>query len=649
MKIPTILIKYKTLILLCLILLTAYSLRSFGRNWDEGGHLHPDERMLIMVADRINFPNNLNPDFFNYGSLPIYLLRGSAQIIDALFQPRIPVAGYNGMLILGRTLSSVFDVGTVALIFLAAYQLTHKKTTALFASLIYSLAFFPIQNSHFFVVDVYLAFFITALITTLIYYARTRRFLALILMGACMGAAVATKFTALVFMPGIIVSLGIIHCCSSPAKRDREPSDNTSRPSYAQGYGMAKQARSIHILRPRSFMLLFERSRELITHTIVFCVTSFAIFSICMPYAILPPSGILSHPQGGLVDAGSSDMLDSYPGIKDIVHFLDPNRSPETRFLRDVRDQTRMNSDAYVFPYTLQYVTTKPYIYHIEQISRWGLGPFIGMLTVIGTIFLLSQLFDLIKRKGIDANVFVSWILGFCIFVTYGFYFLVIGRSAVKFMRYMLPLYPILAILAGYGLSKLTHRSFVKSHTITVMMVYKAVSAILLIGTLVWSLTFINIYSERHTRIAATDWILENIPSGKTLAVEHWDDRVPIRYGEQYQYQEMTIYELPDNETKWEVLMQRLTHSDYVILASNRLYTPLPKLADCKQYKVCYPLATQYYKKLFDGSLGFKKIKEFTAYPRLGPWVIKDDDADESFTVYEHPKVIVLKRISTRQ
>jgi hypothetical protein len=428
-----------------------------------------------------------------------------------------------------------------------------------------------------------------------------------------MGAAVATKFTALVFMPGIIISLGIIHFSV-----------------HTQGKDIPKMIYTY------------------LVNSIVFCVTSFVIFAVCMPYAILPPTGILSLPQGHVVDVKSSNILDKYPGINDIIHFLDPNRSPETRFLRDVRDQTRMNSDAYVFPYTLQYVTTKPYIYHIEQIFRWGLGPFIGILTIIGTLFLLLHLTDLTKNKESKIKEFASWILVFCIFVIFGFYFLIIGRSAVKFMRYMLPLYPMLAILAGYGLSKLVHRSFVKSHTITVMVVYKAVTAILLIGTLVWSLTFVNIYSERHTRIVATDWILEHIPPGKTLAVEHWDDRVPIRYGEQYQYQEMTIYELPDNETKWEVLLQKLAHSDYVILASNRLYTPLPKLADCKKYKVCYPLATKYYEKLFDGSLGFTKIKEFTAYPRLGPWAIKDDDADESFTVYEHPKILIFQNAKAK-
>ena len=69
------------------------------------------------------------------------------------------------------------------------------------------------------------------------------------------------------------------------------------------------------------------------------------------------------QPQGHVVDVKSSNILDKYPGINDIIHFLDPNRSLETRFLRDVRDQTRMNSDAYVFPYTLQDVYKRQRIY----------------------------------------------------------------------------------------------------------------------------------------------------------------------------------------------------------------------------------------------------------------------------------------------
>jgi hypothetical protein len=208
----------------------------------------------------------------------------------------------------------------------------------------------------------------------------------------------------------MIVSLGIIHVLLSRAERGRALLEDASR-----------QARSINKLRPTPFMLWFERSRELITHIIVFCVTSFVIFAVCMPYAILPPTGILSLPQDHVVDVKSGNILDKYPGINDIIHFLDPNRSLETRFLRDVRDQTRMNSDAYVFPYTLQYVTTKPYIYHIEQIFRWGLGPFIGILTIIGTLFLLLHLTDLTKNKESKIKEFASWILVFCIFVIFDY------------------------------------------------------------------------------------------------------------------------------------------------------------------------------------------------------------------------------------
>src|SRR3990167_8237896 len=97
-----------------LILLFALFLRLFGIGWDNGFHLHPDERMLIMVAERIHFFDQLNPDFFNYGTLPIYILKGSAQLLDYFL--KTTYANYDGMLRLGRYISNVIDLLTIVLI-----------------------------------------------------------------------------------------------------------------------------------------------------------------------------------------------------------------------------------------------------------------------------------------------------------------------------------------------------------------------------------------------------------------------------------------------------------------------------------------------------------------------------------------------------
>ena len=94
---------------------------------------------------------------------------------------------------------------------------------------------------------------------------------------------------------------------------------------------------------------------------------------------------------------------------------------------------------------------------------------------------------------------------------------------------------------------------------------------------------------------------------------------------------------------------EKLKKSDYIIIASNRLYVPLQKLTDCKKYKVCYPKTAEYYKKLFNNQLPFNKVAEFSVYPQLkiGKWKleINDDTADESFTVYDHPKIFIYKKI----
>lgn len=558
-----------------LIIILGAILRLYGIMWDKGFHLHPDERMLIMVAERIHFFNRLNPDFFNYGSLPIYVLRGITQLLDSIF--KLNYGTYDGMLVVGRMLSVMFDIGTLYVVFKTAQLLFSKnQKIAYFSAFCYAIAFFPIQNSHFFVVDVFLNLFITLLVYNLLLYLQRPTLNRVVVIGVIFAACLATKVTPIIFLPILLI------------------------------------------------IIVIKNIKQLITFTFSFFIFNF----LFMPYAFI------NH----------------------------------QRFISDVLAQVRMNSDPYIFPYTLQYVTTLPYLYYLKNIFLWGLGPFISILSVVGMIKICLDLVghltyvnkSKIKMEKSKLQIKMQKLVLFIIhnqflmvwLLIYLFYFLIIGRSAVKFMRYMLSLYPVFAILAGVGLYQIL-KSVLKNRCrnkfgMTVFVVF--ISCCLL-----WSFMFINIYSRPHTRIAATEWIEKNIPAGSTLAVEHWDDRIPIYEGENYKYEEMTIYELPDNEIKWNGLYEKLEKTDYIILASNRLYTPLPRLADCKKYRSCYPKTSEYYQKLFSGSLSasngtFKQIAEFSSPPSLhvlGLTIYVDDQsADESFTVYDHPKILIFKKIS---
>lgn len=56
-------------ITLVLIILLAFFVRTFGLNWDQNQHLHPDERFLTMVVESLRWPVSLN-QYFQTGESP---------------------------------------------------------------------------------------------------------------------------------------------------------------------------------------------------------------------------------------------------------------------------------------------------------------------------------------------------------------------------------------------------------------------------------------------------------------------------------------------------------------------------------------------------------------------------------------------------
>ncbi len=153
--------------------------------------------------------------------------------------------------------------------------------------------------------------------------------------------------------------------------------------------------------------------------------------------------------------------------------------------------------------------------------------------------------------------------------------------------------------------------------------------------------------------------------SGESLALEtSWDDALPLNI-DQYEAQggiytplNLELYE-PDTPAKREAMLQVLADSDYIVSPSNRAYDAMPRLP------LRYPMASKYYQALFDcenctgdeiearaaglqppfkSPLGFDLVASFESSPAVGPLVFPDQLADESFTVYDHPKVMVFKK-----
>ncbi|MCH8186926.1 MAG: hypothetical protein IH862_12585, partial [Chloroflexi bacterium] len=153
------------------ILVLALGLRLYGLDWDRGYSYtpHPDERAILAKVAEISPPalGNLgvlldaddspwNPRWFPYGSLPLYLLKG-VELVSGLG----PGDGISDLRLAGRTISTLADVATVALVFLLGSAI-YGRRVGILAALFTALAVIHIQLSHFFAVDTLLALFTAA-------------------------------------------------------------------------------------------------------------------------------------------------------------------------------------------------------------------------------------------------------------------------------------------------------------------------------------------------------------------------------------------------------------------------------------------------------------------------------------------------------
>lgn len=545
---------------LWLIFIFGFLIRVIGFNWDQGQHLHPDERFLTMVATDITVPtkisdyidpvkSSLNPynnnyDFYVYGSLPVNLVRIVAQSLH--------LEDYDHIYLVGRLITIILDSSIILLVFLITLKISNYQNSLL-ASFLYSFCVLPIQLSHFFTVDPFLNFFIVAAFYFLIQLKKEKHHLRnTLLLSTCFAFALASKISALYFSPIIFIF----------------------------------------------FIFNFKKDiKAFLKYGLIFVISFLLLFRF------------------------------SQPQVFTTANYL--NWQPNPQFVQNLKELKQWDKNPY-YPPSIQWIKVTPLLFPLKNMILWGLG------IPIALIFAISLCFIFVRYKSFK-NETIFLVLLWVIFLI-----LFQGSQAVSTMRYFLPVYPFICILSAIFLGYLLTTPFFKK--------YAFLKYLILVLLMFPSIMFSSIFFKKHTRVQASLWIYQNIPFGSTIATEYWDDSLPLSVGSfstyLYQYQSLHIADVEEaNLSKMTDIQNQLDQSDYLILSSNRFYKPIPENSDI------FPQTTSYYQSLFDGSLGFKKVAEFSSYPCFLPFgktwfCLNDDSSEEAFTVYDHPKVIIFQKFS---
>lgn len=321
-------------------------------------------------------------------------------------------------------------------------------------------------------------------------------------------------------------------------------------------------------------------------------------------------------------------------------------------FGRDVFRETFVARGWLDYPYTRQYAGTIPFLYQVFQGTVWGMGLPLGLAAWGGGALYVGKW---LKHR----NWRDTFVLSFSLI-----YFLTIGLQYTKYLRYLLPLLPVLYLMAAYAFTCLLSNRRVLLGVGVLLVLFPS---------FLYSLAFIRIYTREHPWLTASRWLYQNVPVGKTLLVEQWDDALPTlirsetgeRRASDYTQIQLPVYD-PDTDGKRAFFVDALDRADIVVLASQRLYGSIGKLPER------YPMTKLYYEKLFSGELGFEPVMTARSDPNLGNVVIRDDPfsnlrfdvtrvnalldssnwvtwnwgfADESFSVYDHPQPIVFQKV----
>ena len=495
---------------LMMILMMAGMFRFTGLNWDQFTHLHPDERFLTMVASRVQgvtspieylrtSTSTLNPynvqngdgsmtfPSYVYGNFPMTVTRYSAEFVATFcqtqpegctwYERQIQPIGYDGVHLVGRFLSASIDMIAVLFVFLIGQRL-YDHRVGLIGAAFYAMAAQPIQQAHFFTADNWS----TGLATIAIYCAvraseyNQKRWYALF--GIFLGLSTASRINIapLAVLAGVAALVWL-----------------------ARNIGSWERLRT-----QRGFDYLLQAA----TGVMLAALLSMATFRLAMPYAFndiqMAREAVRLSREA---EVGTYVSIETVSAANPMV-WLRAGLGFNPHWVANMEEIQRLQQPDAVFPPALQWVDRPALIFPFTNMLFWGLGLMAGLTSWMGVLWAIGH----VRRNRpefLHHLIPLSWTL---------LYFLFMGTRWVKNNRYFLPIYPTLVVLGGWALIEMWNHSAERRGWRRVMA--GGMIAMALAGSFMWTNAFMTVYREDFTRVEASEWFIENIPSGATLLVE---------------------------------------------------------------------------------------------------------------------------------
>jgi hypothetical protein len=168
-------------------------LRIWGNDYGLPHPYHPDEGFIVNRAIRFH-GGNLDPGFFNWPSLYMYLLSavygvifGLGGVVASFSQDPTP------FYLIGRTLTALMGTATIAVVYVIAAEV-YGVTVGLLASVFLTVSLLHIRDSHFITTDVPLTFLIAVAVLFAVRYWREGRRGDALWSGLVAGLATSMKY-----------------------------------------------------------------------------------------------------------------------------------------------------------------------------------------------------------------------------------------------------------------------------------------------------------------------------------------------------------------------------------------------------------------------------------------------------------------------